>query len=130
MKQLVFISAELSTRSKMENANATRQLKNLMRLNNLSFTEYLGCYKGSKEVSFAVVVTSKNDMLKMQYLKNLFNQESILIVTNKGEGILQYSDDLLTKIGNMVYITGSEAMDLDAWSMNKKTGQYITFKAA
>lgn len=97
------------------------------------FKELEGCYKGVVENSYLVTVPEwtidgLQRLDKVIDLARQFNQESILLVSQKREASLLYLHDnqpeKLVKIGDFEAITQWEARELDSWTFDRVANQF------
>lgn len=126
--EMIFLSAELTTNTKDENNKATASLKRYLKDNDRTFGEYLGCYKGSLETSFGVLVSTDEDKQFLLDAAKVFGQESILFIDKSRQGMLQFTSGQREKIGQLKLIPQKTALELDNYTQCKKTGNYFTFK--
>jgi len=85
-KVSVIISAEVSRLSEKENALRTIKMNNTLQFWNIPYEQVNGCYKGFTEQAFLCVLEPDDgDIFKsLCGLASLFDQESILVKTERG----------------------------------------------
>ena len=101
-KEVIILSAELSSNDHATNDFNTHKLINKLRSHMILSNKATGVYKGSKEVSF--VTLPKNDR-ELAYVKSVafsdFNQESVLYQDKHGDAFLIYSCGKKEAIGQL-----------------------------
>lgn len=126
-RQVVILSAELSSLSKKENERRSELLNDMLVELNFSFNPALGVYKGVGESSFVVLI---NDGADLETLKNFafksFNQESILHQDANQEAFLIYQNRTMERLGRLEQISKDEAEKLVAYT--EMNGKYYTAK--
>ena len=124
---MIFISAELTTNTKLENDVATATLKRYLKDNGKTFGTYQGRYKGANEVSFGVFATEKDTEFFLDAAK-VFGQDSVLKLDASREGELIFSSGQVEPIGKMQSITEAEALKQDNFTKCITTGNYFNFR--
>ena len=111
-KQVVILSAELSTNTFEGNRQRTTTLEAMLQDIKLPFSKALGVYEGSEESSFVVVVKDELDIevLRDFAFKN-FGQESILIQDANQEAYLLYQDGTTQQLGRLVQVSKEVAQN-------------------
>ena len=108
--EIGFISAELV--GSETNKEATETLTRRLTEQGLSFTETLGVYKGTPEVSFLVIIHSDKDRAKLIDLGHRFNQESILISRpDRTSYLYTIENGDKIEIGDLVEVDSVEGLD-------------------
>lgn len=80
---------------------------------NIDFTEVIGVYKGSEELSFVVSYTEES-LIKI--LCEKFDQESYLKIRGNGYCWLEYSDGSSESIGKWKQVAEEVAFDSDSYT--------------
>lgn len=104
-------------------------IKNILRDENISFTEVFGCYAGIKENSYMAVIETDDKLKVIRSIAWQFLQEAILIVEEDRVAYICYNKDFYNtknKLGAWVNITAEEATNLNAWTL--LNNQYYTVK--
>lgn len=117
MKYNVMLSAELSSKTKVYNIEATRVLQSILDLKGIKYLPAQGMYKGVEEKSFTLIGV---DVATGLELGRLFKQESILIINEYSKASLRYLDK-----GNKTVALGTfqpvmDVIGLDAYSVINK----------
>lgn len=117
-KQVVILSAELSTNTFEGNRQRTATLEGILQDLHLPFNKALGVYKGSEETSFVVIVRDETDIevLRDFAFKN-FGQESILVQDANQEAYLLYQDGTTERLGVLEQTTKENALKQDAYTL-------------
>lgn len=128
MKDVYFVSSQLSNLSENENVRRHEELVNHLLAAGVPFQEVLGCYTGSLESSVLLpskTIQAPNGVTLEQVMEiaDYYNQESILQVVQEvreklgdlGETSLVYSTGEIEKLGQLVRV--SSIRGLDSWSM-------------
>lgn len=89
MKNLILLSAELSTLSATENAERSLWLATQLHNSGLTYERCEGCYCGAMETSYALPWDKRHADAAL-CLGNLFEQESLLFVDEHGRATLGY----------------------------------------
>lgn len=124
MKQLqefIILSAELSTLGHKENNERSFRLFNCLKDLNINFKPVEGCYKGSSEISFLVIV---KDEAEIEAIKDLglksFEQDSILFRDFKGNTELHFGSGAVESLGKFKKVPRHEAVHEDAFTIINK----------
>jgi len=118
MLQSIFISAELSTLNKAENIERTILLKGTLRYEGFQFTEVIGSYKGSSEVSFLVDCDNLVDLDKLKKLAfGNYKQDSIGLLSDKGELSLSYYSGTVENLGTLNRIHSKFIESIESYSI-------------
>lgn len=104
----IFLSAELEGRT--DNPKRTEQLRSFLKRFKHDYTECLGVYKGSGELSFRVSNKPSIMALSMLAFKS-FGQESILLVDTDNKATLLYSDGSKEDIGIFTKVDSEKNLD-------------------
>lgn len=125
-RQVVILSAELSTKSFESNRQRTQTLEGILQDLHLSYNKATGVYKGSQEDSFVVIVNSELDIevLRDFAFKN-FDQESILVQDANQEAYLLYQDGTTQRLGVLEQATKEVATAQDSYTI-MNDNYYIT----
>jgi len=117
-QQVIILSAELSDLSNEENKSRTLTLDSWLRDLGLNFTQVQGCYKGSSEESFLVVIRESDciETLKGFAFKQ-FNQDSVLYQDTSGLCYLEYENGISNKIGRFEQVNPNYIKTLDAYTV-------------
>ena len=121
MFKFVIISAERSDRSILANEIATETLEAWLVEQNYAFKGVIGCYQGTKELSFVVLAPTKAEVSNLVAQSRLYDQECILAVSSLSEAFL-VDGDTYTPIGHFRTIAGKPAGD--SWTFDPYTGEY------
>ena len=121
MFKFVIISAERSDRSILANEIATETLEAWLVEQNYAFKGVIGCYQGTKELSFVVLAPTKAEVSNLVAQSRLYDQECILAVNSQSKAFL-VDGDTYTPIGQFKAIAGKPASD--NWTFDPYTGEY------
>lgn len=124
-KEIIILSAELSTLSEFENTMRTNQLNNSLKSLGVSFKEIQGYYKNTKETSFVVVLDNNTNLKTIQGLASHFNQECILFSDSDRVSKLVYPNGNETSIGTLKSVSKFEATKHDNYSYCSDLDQYF-----
>lgn len=108
----IILSAELSTLNSDENHTRTVRLQGM--IEDLGVKHYAanGMYKGTKEVSFFCIPNNSEEMETLRdFALNNFNQESVLIQDSAGICYLEYVDNSIDRLGQMIEVDSIENLD-------------------
>lgn len=123
LQEFIILSAELDTMSPRNNYQRTELLDSMLQELKFPYKQIQGCYKGSTEQSFMVIV--KNE-IEYEVVKDFafksFNQESILFRDYKGEASLLYQNGKTEVLGKFKQV--DDVSNLDAYSV--VNGEYWT----
>lgn len=119
----LFISAELSSESISYNVKATRLLGKLLDLKGIDYSPVQGSYKGATESSYMIEGDYKTLDL-VRDMARLFNQDSILIVTNDNRAMLNYMHGANKSLYIGTWTEVNSVDGLDAYSIID--GKYYT----
>lgn len=121
MFKFVLMSAERSDRSTLANEIATETLEAWLTEQNYAFKSVVGCYQGTKELSFVVLAPTKAKVSNLVAQSRLYDQECILAVNSQSKAFL-VDGDTYTPIGQFKAIAGKPASD--NWTFDPYTGEY------
>lgn len=122
-QQAIILSAELSTLGTSENIMRSFDLMQWLELSGFKFGQSKGCYKGTTERSYVVLVNTQDDINRLQSIAAKYNQDSILLKDANGLAHLMYGNGTEEVLGRMVGVNKSEALKQDAWT--ELNGQYF-----
>ena len=98
--QAVILSGELSNLSAVENEKRTSNLQACLVDCGFSFKTCIGVYKGSKEVSFVVLVKNSGDIQALKdFAFKSFKQESLMFQDANGLCNLEFSNGTNETLG-------------------------------
>lgn len=128
VSQVVILSAELSTKRFESNRQRTETLEGMLNDCNFRFKKALGCYKGSSEDSFVVVL---RDAQELETLKDFaftnFEQESILYQDANQEAYLVFANGKTEQLGRLEQVDKKEATSQEAFTV--MGGNYYVTRA-
>jgi hypothetical protein len=110
----IIFSASSSSRTQLENQNATLAAKILLNHHRALYKNVEGCYKGGHEVSFLV---ADNHIELIELLCHLFEQESFLLVDDNRNATLRYEDLRRRNIGLWQNVCKSVALAQDSYTV-------------
>ena len=110
----IIFSAESSSRTQLENQNATLAAKILLNHHRVLYKNVEGCYKGTTEQSF--LVADCHDTI-VDLLRELFEQESYLHVDNNRNATLCYRYGGGHTIGIWQNVCKSTALAQDSYTV-------------
>lgn len=115
-------------RSEFSDTNEQSHRSTILALNGqgIKTTEVLGVYKGSSEKSIMVDLTDYN-MDNVRTIAKLFNQESILVSTDKALLLFLDGSGSVT-LGVLQEVTEEEAKSSDSYTYIPSTSKYILAK--
>lgn len=92
-------------------------LMSLSKLWEMSFRKVLGCYNGHHETSYIVAVPEDYQLQIIQRRALQYRQESILVIQETGDAILEYLDtgDKIN-LGQFREISPRDAQNLQNWT--------------
>lgn len=125
----VIISAELVSRSTMQNIIRTEQLKEQLKSLGFRFKQVEGKYIGIREDSFVVLLDNilLTDPLKtLRDLANQYGQESILYVSSERAATLLFIDDTKSPVyvGQFKVVDEHVAHRLNGCTYDRDSGYY------
>lgn len=98
----VVLSAELSTLTAEQNEDRTEELLQYLESLGMEFDRAEGCYKGVKEASFVVQLSTFQEVPMLMETAQGYGQESILLVDARDKGyIIPLDGAELVPIGKM-----------------------------
>jgi hypothetical protein len=117
-RQVVILSAELSSLTAQENSIRTSNLEECLKDLSITNNKGQGVYRGSSEDCF---VCLPKDLTEYYTLKQLalrsFGQECILVQGTNGESSLVYNDDTIEQIGKLRKTTKIKAMKENSYTI-------------
>lgn len=116
--EFIILSAELSNLTELENLRRTANLRSCLNDLKLSYKEVDGCYKGSTENSFMVIIPDEAtfEVVRDLALKS-FNQESILFRDYAGKARLEYQNGDTIELGSFKEVSKEQATSEDAYTV-------------
>lgn len=119
MKQLqefIILSAELDTTTVRSNFYRTELLEFMLQELKLPYKQIQGCYKGSTEQSFMVIVKDEAEYEVIRdFAFKSFNQESILFRDLYGSASLVFQDGTKEQLGKFKQVDNVD--NLEAYSV-------------
>lgn len=103
-------------------------ITDLLEFKNISFKELDGCYKGIKEKS--IIMSLEHYPIIKDMLKEVYNQESVLILETHKHGLYKASveylaDNMVVSIGFLRSAPEHVALLQDAWSYDATQDKYF-----
>lgn len=125
----VFVSVYKSDLTVEQNHANHVKASGLLTLEGISFQVVKGVYKGEAELTFLLSNTDFTkhiaNVLMAFNLGMLFNQESILEVSNDGRATLKYIDGESKDIGELKEVSETEALASDAYTLEPVSKRYF-----
>jgi len=130
-KEVVFLSAELSNLSYVENRRRTILLQYMLIDIGASYVKTIGNYKGVREISYMVYLNipkgiTVEELESMAFLN--FDQDSILYRNTSNDTTLIYSNGNKEPLGKLVEITELEAEKLDGYTKFPLSNKFVTIR--
>lgn len=121
LQKLVFISSQRG----YEDLGLHESMKFDLRFYGFNYTETVGSYEGTKEVSFMVAINSSHDLDLMIQLGKHYNQDSILYRDHEGNSNLIFMDGRESiNLGKMVQVSEKEALSSIAYTYVPNLNSY------
>jgi len=125
---LVIFSVYRSQLNETDNIQSTELIKDWMRINDIDYQVLNGVYKGIEETSFAV---SAKHQRAIEIIARDFDQESILIRHNDLHSELKtLKDNKIVALGKWTEVPRHEALQTDAYTLERETDRYFVVKGA
>lgn len=111
-REVIILSAELSTKDTTINDMNTKLLGNSLTTLQINSSLACGVYKGITEASFVTLPKNKDDIQKIKELAfNTYDQESILYQDKSGDAYLIYQDGSKESIGQLRKVNNNKGLE-------------------
>lgn len=118
LPRMVFISAERSDRSEIDNGLASVLLDTTLLRKKYQYISTIGCYKGGTEQSFGVICQAPWSAGMLRLLAKDLDQESIMVREPDGSCWLVYCNGVKEEyIGQWTEVSKERARDLENYTI-------------